>query len=325
MKRKTEIEIKKTIESWTATDNISKFNKKDGCIDVYTPHALIQIAGYIKHIMKENIIIFRGQTKDYDNLKPALYRNNKSDKTFSYKISQKTKELLVIIDAIKKYDFFVNGTDEEYFEAILQHYGFKTRYIDFVDNIWVALVFSSLSWRENVISNIDELSYFDDDGYGYIYILCAGKMLEENNCIVNTNKEYEIIDLRKCVPSIYLRPHAQHGILIKKIPQRGRLTTAKVDMHSDIIAKIRISKSTTIRWINNSKLLTPEFLFPSTYFDGGYSQLSSIDIKNIYNELITMKKIPYRSVKDVFSMFGAIKRYTYDGTSSDYNHHNNPI
>lgn len=154
-----------------------------------------------------------------------------------------------------------------------------------------------------------------------IYVLSAGKIININNCInqaIQTDKLYEVVDLRKCIPSMYLRPHAQHGILIKKLTRRNRLTTSKTNMYSDIVVKLRVCKKTIIKWINNSKLLTPEFLFPSMYFDDGYARLSERDIIKIYSDLLVLDKINYRFVENVIDEFGCVKRYTYDGTTSDY-------
>lgn len=78
-----------------------------------------------------------------------------------------------------------------------------------------------------------------------IYVLSAGKIININNCInqaIQTDKLYEVADLRKCIPSMYLRPHAQHGILIKKLTRRNRLTTSKTNMYSDIVVKLRVCK-----------------------------------------------------------------------------------
>lgn len=49
------------IKAWIGSDNISKYNEESGCIDVFTPHALIQIAGFVKYKMKDDIIVYRGK------------------------------------------------------------------------------------------------------------------------------------------------------------------------------------------------------------------------------------------------------------------------
>lgn len=312
--------MKHIIESWSGVDNVSKYNRRTGCIDIYTPHALIQIAGFIKYKMKNDIIVYRGQTRDYGVLEPSLYRNKKGNRLGNTSSKRKTSDLHVIIDELDRRNAFLGAVDKYYYEAILQHYGFKTRYIDFVDNIWVALVFSSLSWHSNEYNKQDELMYFNNKGYGYIYILSAGKKNSDINDNIKTDKLYEVIDLRESIPSLYLRPHAQHGILIKKIPIRNRLTTSQTDMYNDIIAKLRIRKTTIIKWINNSKLLTPEFLFPSTYFDDGYSRLLERNIMELYSDLLSSNKLKYKTLQDVIDGFGCVKRYTYDGTKSDYNY-----
>ena len=305
------------IESWVGADNISKFNKKSGYVDIFTPHALIQIAGFVKYKMKDDMIVYRGQADDYGTLEPSLYRSKEGVLTDMVR-NKRTRELNIIIDELSRAGAFFESVNSDCYESILQHYGFKTHYIDFVDNIWIALVFSSLSWCSNRYNNIDELMYFDDSDYGYIYILSAGKIQSPQNDIVRTDKMYEVIDLRRTLPSLYLRPHAQHGLLIKRFSQKNKLTTSKTNMYNDIVVKLRIIKTTVVKWINNSKLLTPEFLFPSTYFDDGYSRLAERNVIELYHNLLLCKKLNYQSVKDVLDRFGCVKRYTYDGTMSDY-------
>lgn len=306
------------IKLWVGSDNISKYNKEDGYVDIYTPHALIQIAGFIKYKMKDDIIVYRGQTNDYGVLEPSLYRGKGGCRITDSFSNRKTNDLNIIIEELARQQAFLKSVDKYYYESILQHYGFKTRYIDFVDNIWVALVFSSLSWLSNRYNKLDELMYFDNKDYGYVYILSAGKIKNGRGNATKTDKLYEIIDLRKYLPSMYLRPHAQHGILIKKCTSKNRLTTLKTNMYDDIVVKLRIRKTTVIKWINNSKLLTPEFLFPSTYFDDGYSRLSERNIVELYDDLLSSNRLDYSSAQNVLNEFGCIKRYTYDGTTSDY-------
>ena len=60
---------------------------------------------------------------------------------FFWNYEMTSSDLKIIIDELDKRHAFLDAVDKYYYEAILQHYGFKTRYIDFVDNIWVALVF----------------------------------------------------------------------------------------------------------------------------------------------------------------------------------------
>ncbi len=54
------------------------------------------------------------------------------------------------------------------------------------------------------------------------------------------------------------------------------------------------------------------------YFDDGYARLSERDIIKIYSDLLVLDKINYRFVENVIDEFGCVKRYTYDGTTSDY-------
>jgi hypothetical protein len=317
-------------DNWKAMDGISTYDKHANTITAYTPHAVTQVIGYIKFVLKDELVVFRGQRSDYKSIIPSLYRQfypkNKiiNDKTkrniFSERIcNRKVKELEIIISYLKNNLSFVQNTDDKYLEAIIQHYGFKTRYVDFVDNIWVALSFSVIASKSSAFRFSDDILYFDDKGYGYIYILSLGKIIDDYENIYTTSKDYEVIDLRKSLPSMYLRPHSQHGLLVRKKPRKSnRLITTKSDMIDDVVTTIKINKSTALKWINYSRILSPDFLFPSVNFDYGYASLATVHTKQIFDNLITDKAVNYRSPIDLYFHFGCVKLYTFEQGKSDY-------
>lgn len=100
---------------------------------VNDPFALIQFVGYLKYELGTQGInaLFRGQRKDYQSLSPALFRNIKTEATCSkYK-----GELSKAVSYYKKNCKILNNIDEDIIEALLQHYGYNTTWIDVVDNI----------------------------------------------------------------------------------------------------------------------------------------------------------------------------------------------
>lgn len=108
---------------------------------VQDPHALVQAAGYLKHVHGCNDgvhIFFRGESKLYGTLPPTLFRGVSTHAGQSRKIGLLNSALTNARSNNKifgKLDAFVH-------EPLLQHYGLKTSWIDLVDNIWVALWFA---------------------------------------------------------------------------------------------------------------------------------------------------------------------------------------
>ena len=308
------------ITCWMASDGVSKWNNKKKCFDIHTCHALIQLAGYIKYKLNDEVVLFRGQKNNYGSIEPSLYRRviNKQPKIIqdSCARSKLVKDLNKIKQVLYDNNFFIKNIDFELSEPIMQHYGFNTRYVDFVDNIWVALAFSVLSYQSGTKTFADNLLYIDNKDYGYLYIVSLGKYIDKHHII--TDKNYEIIDLRKSIPSLYLRPHAQHGVLARKIEKKGGLTTMNTDMYNDVVAMARIKKKLIIEWINESKILTSDFLFPSPFFDLGYATMLDFNISNIYKEMIKNHIVNHNNESNMKNIFGSVVRYTSDRGMSDY-------
>jgi hypothetical protein len=103
-----------------------------------SPHSFIQAAGYLKHTRAAKArkgVFFRGQTQLYSELSPSLLRGVK-DGPSNVKCRAALTELLNRINKDKK---ALRAVDEYCCEALLQHYGIRTTWLDVVDNIWVAL------------------------------------------------------------------------------------------------------------------------------------------------------------------------------------------
>ncbi len=110
-------------------------------LHVDNSHALVQAAGYLKYtqaLEHKKGVFFRGQTKLYSSLTPSLLRGV-NDGPPNVKRRARLNDFLANIDAEKRVLRNVNPGCRE---ALLQHYGIRTTWIDVVDNVWIALWFA---------------------------------------------------------------------------------------------------------------------------------------------------------------------------------------
>jgi hypothetical protein len=148
----------------------------------------------------------------------------------------------------------------------LQHYGIRTRWIDVVDNIWVALWFACHKFmRVNEHIHVVRRNVADG-GEDFVYIVTVtmpGMMSERRPGFYTSDDGTRVIDLRKAVPSFYLRPHAQHGLLVRPHKENGVLD----------LAALQIPLVRALEWLGSSVLLSPFGLYPPATVDGGYRRL----------------------------------------------------
>ena len=243
---------------------------------VHDPHALVQAAGYLKHIHGCNggeHIFFRGESKLYGTLSPTLYRGISS----AAAQSSRTHLLKSVIDSAKKTNKIFTSLDKSAYEPLLQHYGLKTSWLDVVDNIWVALWFAC--HKAFAVGPVNEYLHFeqrteakDPGGFAYVLLVSAdARPVKDAPPGVVIGKGTELIDLRVAAPSIFLRPHAQHGLLLR---MRGDSDgTRPMDYSSQIRGVIRINLADALGWLGHGKMLGVHALFPPPYYDQGYDIL----------------------------------------------------
>jgi hypothetical protein len=86
----------------------------------------------------------------------------------------------------------------------------------------------------------------------------------------------ELVDLRMAAPSVFLRPHSQHGLLFRQkgTPGNGR----PLDYSGQIRGVVRVDLSKALDWIGDGKMVGIHSLFPPPYYDSGYQILLSCPI-----------------------------------------------
>lgn len=257
--------------------------------EVSTVHALNQLVGYAKFINQSfGDVYYRGECKLHDSLLPGLLRGRVGT-TCSARLNNKINDIVndKYLRKQLKLDTLDHVSASLIVEGLLQHYGIKTRFLDFVDNHWVALWMGL--FRNTTIKQITSYNHYmareiplvdiangkkasDEEMYQYILLLAIpGKSKRANNGIYTSEDFYEI-DLRQALPSTFLRPHAQHGWVIRKrLHYDAR--PANYDMATSVVGIIKIRIDRAKQWVGSGDLLSQDNLFPPPAYDNGYDIL----------------------------------------------------
>jgi hypothetical protein len=208
---------------------------------------LYLIAGIIKYTLGEmnTSLFYRGQTKDYP-LRPSVYRNFSSTKKTLKEIENLENKLNFLKDK-----FVLKGPDNHR-EALAQHYGLKTRWLDVLDHFQTAAWFAFHRENYPIDNNAFDGCKADDD-VGYIYLVACP----------NSNSEIVNIDLRK-MPSDWLRPHIQQAFSIK--------VENALDYQGDYsflsVITLIVQRKDLEEW-SNYRNLPKNFIYPNVYQDTG--------------------------------------------------------
>lgn len=207
---------------------------------------------------------------------PTLYRGLTAQKA-----QEKRHTALANLIANFKKSGTIFGSFGEYaHEPLLQHYGISTSWIDLVDNVWVALWFACN--RAMCIGKFSEFMHFEkrlpSDSEKFAYILLVGTDIEKRSRFKPGyffGDATELVDLRMAAPSVFLRPHAQHGLLFRK---KGDVGGRPLDYSDQVRGTIRVDLAKAIDWLGAGKMVNTHSLFPPPYYDNGYQILLTSSI-----------------------------------------------
>ena len=318
MKNKTGIEKKtpsfQIINDFTDEDGKSFKPKGFWCINeneipiyrIDSFHLLTQFVGYAKYKNRSvGGVYLRGQTSlyEYENnegkikakLSPSCFRGIYA--STETRISKITEKLHSILSTHKG----LNGYPDDIAFPLLQHYGMQTYWLDIVDNLWVALWFALHDFKTKIIDG-RQLCHIQETENSNIYILllCSDdyrpKRFHRGNIPgVHYGNETVLVDLRRALPSIYLRPHAQHALMLRK--DKVHSCTDYSDL---IVGVVELSKKNACSWIGHTGLLSAQSLFPSQYFDSGYARMLQFLGKTTLTEIKDYGSIQHITI-DYFS------------------------
>lgn len=283
--------------------------------DICTTGAFNQMVGFAKFInAKYGNVYYRGCNSLFDNILPSLMRRRAKgmpkDLTLTLKqiaedkyISKSLKLRPTIIPKSPQ-DLFKNKHTEKLnkyvIESLLQHYCGQTRFLDVVDNHWIATWMGLYNFEmhgkhskfcnckkrtlplndlyEKATNNkswgVFKTSKLTNDIYVYIYLLAMPHSAKLPEFGITETEEFVEVDLRKALPSIYLRPHAQHALVIRRNDKNNTQQEALYyDMSSQIVGILRVRIDKADEWLGDGTLMTKDNIFPSPSIDIGYYNL----------------------------------------------------
>ncbi len=264
-------------------------------LTVRDPTALIQTIGYLKYKAPAGYVLFRGQTRRHADMMASglrglgkVGRQSLAGRIRSH-LADLANSACMCLDGpfsfgqahrcIERVQSgpIAAGTPYASLEPLLQHYGLKTRWLDAVDNVWVALWFAT---HEQVTAGRfgyhQRLSESSPGATTYIAVIRTGELSPTGIAGYQVGTETRLIDLRYAVPSIFLRPHAQHGLLVAP----AHLDTGyDGSLKGNVLAYLEISLSNALAWLGAGQMTSAYTLFPPAVRDRGYRRLISSDVR----------------------------------------------
>lgn len=243
-------------------------------LHVNESHALVMAAGYLKFKYANSTregIFFRGQRTIYKGLSPTLYRGISSLRAQNEKHAALSKVVRCFVESGRVFGSFGDYAHE----PLLQHYGINTTWMDLVDNVWIALWFAC--HRAKVVGERGQFVHFErripsaEEQFAYLLLVAA----DLNSHAPDQPGYYcgdttELVDLRMATPSVFLRPHAQHGLLFRK---KGGSKGRALDYSSQLRGVIRVDLVKALDWLGSGKMVNAHSLFPPPFYDKGYQIL----------------------------------------------------
>lgn len=249
--------------------------------------ALNQIIGYAKFLNTDyGDVYYRGEAHLHTSVLPSVARKSGSHK-YEEALNQAIRNAIRddrFSKTAKLSGFKGRDNPSLIVEAMLQHYGYSTHFIDVVDNHWIALWFGLNKFE--TVKNISEYCFYRQRTVNPIELINADEMEKEiyqymlliavdNNAApvergIYIGNDIITIDLRSTLPSLFLRPHAQHGLVIRRNVHSSEET---FDIAQNVVGVVRLRIDNVISWIGNGSLLANANLFPSPAYDFGYEVL----------------------------------------------------
>lgn len=263
-------------------------------------HALIQTVGWLKFVGTGSVL-FRGQASDFGNVEPSGLRGTGvrgyetlvdasrklSDRLFGSSCDCAVGGGRVPVHRCRervtrsgsKSGALLPGVWRGSIEPLLQHYGLSTRWVDVVDNVWVALWFgchTQVTMGRHAYHARRSPTSEDGDAACYITVLDTGPLELGRHAGYYQSQHFHLIDLRSAAPSGYLRPHAQHGLLVRSAasPSASGFKTVS----ESVVATLRIRLVDALAWLGHGSLTTGHALFPPAVRDEGYRRLLDADL-----------------------------------------------
>jgi hypothetical protein len=150
------------------------------------------------------------------------------------------------------------------FGAVLQHYGFRTPWLDVVDDLHAAVWFA--------LNDCDRLN---DGSFAY-------RPVEREHgwiTLISPTRELRVQDLRESQSSRNTRCHVQQGFSIAMQIDGAASSAPNQDLARYVVATVRIPSAE--RWRVTGFRASQQYFFPSEAVDDTYAKLRSTDVAGL--------------------------------------------
>lgn len=273
-------DILKSLSTWPAHLRKEIFYKRTprgqpGGIEVTSYRALVRVVGYHWY-RNQNSVLLRGQNSCYGSLEASAFRARDA--------SRLRRHLDAFLDDFRARSGY-DATPEQRLstEPLLQHYGIRTRWLDLVDSIPHALFFAThrlarSPFRPNTYTYLPS-----PGGQGLLYIVDVGALRsyafarQRAAGLFRTDWGGLVCDLRRAKPGLALRPHAQHGWLV-------RAPALQPDLWHRTLTRVYFDVRLALSWLQGAGSLEREALLPHPSWDEMYRSLLSPRISTIFDD-----------------------------------------
>lgn len=232
--------------------------------------------------------IFRGQTSnystnEYDHSFLTSFERIRCNPAYQFKWSYYSR---IFLETIQKHNLIPemnSNMKQKYVQALLQHYGWRSNFIDLSYNPYVSLFFAGYSYKDKsvfhmtedcyekgVLEHKKEATYIESKHeFGYLYIIDREKVMEINPT--------SLVDLAIGLIDEKLRPVRQRGLLLENC--EGSLNDI---MCVSMVSVLEIP-SNMIHSVCGAEGITTNLLFPNNGEDAIYQFLLSLPRKVFEN------------------------------------------
>lgn len=249
----------------------------DGCwphLEIDHPAGVVRLIGEAKQKVENGRVFLRGQVQQHNAMLPSLLRG---DNAQSDTLREAEKDLAERIRRTIR----VGRFDRQHLPALLQHYGFRTSWLDAVDNLFIAVWFATNELRPSADSFIEISPSSRKHGWLYLIASTAGK------------KKLQHVDLRIEYDALSSRPHVQHGVSL------ARLDSTEYDLRDFVIGTVRFPTS---NFTTTGALFESSFLYPLPDADHTLRLLMKHRVNDIAAGIESKHGLPSRALGRVLQL-----------------------
>lgn len=231
----------------------------------------------ISHYAPGTKVLMRGQPADYPGMVPGLFRPPTNSIEPSRLVSAESRLEKQVRRRIKLGRF-----KKPQLAALLQHYGYRTTWLDVVDNLWTAIWFATNS-IEPANTRV-RCAARRTSGTGWIYFLVADG--RSGGCTA--------IDLRETHHGLSLRPHAQQGWSVRSCGSNIS------ELNNSVVGCVEFPISG--KWAFGGHLGSSEFLFPPRRLDDTLGRLIANEGDVIASGVEDALQLPRKSLGRLYEV-----------------------